>query len=134
MFIRWFLLAGTLAQVAGAQAFPPDEIIILGSIDYGLTSPPIAYKSPPRYRAYMFNGRPGDHIEVSVHATRGVPKAFVTDSNLKLVAGGKARLSLTIPHASGPDTYYIIFHEAQFRPGEFKVELERPYRTDKPAR
>ena len=109
-----------------AETFPAAEVRIVGSIDYGETSAPVAYASPPRYRAFAFNGRPGDTLQITIHARRGHPVAFVTDSNFHSLAGGSANFSATIPRDSKPATYYVLFHEVALRPGEFTVELERP--------
>src|SRR5947209_7812959 len=118
--------AFALSNCARAQTFVPSEVKVLGPIDYGQTSAAVRYSNPPRYRAYEFNARPGDHIEIQVHAKRGVPEAFVTDSSFKSLAGGSAKFSATIPPDSKPATYYIVFREAKYRPGEFTIELQRP--------
>src|SRR5437879_662228 len=95
LYIRRLLLAAALATIAAeAETFPADQVAIIGSIDYGLKIGPVHYQSRPlRYCALVFNGKPGDNIEVWVHARRGAPIAFVTNSNLKLVAGGSAHFS-----------------------------------------
>jgi hypothetical protein len=124
--IRWWIALGLSACIAGAETFPPSEVKVIGPIDYGEVTAPVRYSSPPRYRAFEFNGKPGDRIEIWVHARRGVPEAFLTDSNFKSLAGGNARFSAVIPPDSKPATYYIVFRGAGFRSGLFNVELQRP--------
>ncbi len=126
LFISWLILG--LATCALAETFPKADIEVLGSIDYGQTSAPVHYSSSPKYRAFEFNARPGDRLEIWVHARRGVPKAFLTDSSFQSVDGGKAHFSTVIPRESEPATYYVVFYEAKFKAGNFTVELQRPSR------
>ena len=122
--IRWLVLA--LASCAVAETFPKAEIKVLGSIDYGQTSAPVQYSSSPKYRAFEFNAKPGDHLEIWVHARRGSAKAFLTNGDFQSMAGGTAHFSTMIPEESQPATYYVIFYESSFKAGNFTVELQRP--------
>ena len=124
LFIRWVGLA--LATCAFAETFPKTDIEVLGSIDYGQTSAPVHYSSSPKYRAFEFNARPGDRLEIWVHSRSGVPKAFLTDSGFQSIDGGTAHFSAVIPRGSQPATYYVVFYESKFRAGNFTVELQRP--------
>lgn len=120
------IVMALLALMAKAETFPASEVKVIGPIDYGQVTDVVRYSSPPRYRAFEFNAKPGDRIEIWVHARRGVPEAFLTDSSFKTLTGGKARFSFVIPPESKPATYYILFRGAAFRPGLFTVELQRP--------
>jgi hypothetical protein len=117
---------GILTFAVHAETFPQSEVKVIGPIDYGETSAPVRYSSPPRYRAFEFNAKPGDHVEIWVHARRGVPEAFLTGSSFQSIAGGTAHFSAVIPTGSKPATYYIVFRGAGFRSGDFTVELQRP--------
>ena len=99
---------------------------MLGSIDYGQTSTPVHYTGIPKYRAFEFNAKPGDNLDIWVHGRRGVPKAFLTNSSFESIAGGNAHFSTIIPGESEPATYYVIFYESNFKVGDFTVELQRP--------
>ncbi len=126
LFISWLILG--LATCALAETFPKADIEVLGSIDYGQTSAPVHYSSSPKYRAFEFNARPGDRLEIWVHARRGVPKAFLTNSGFQSIDGGNSHFSTVIPRESQPATYYVVFCEAKFKAGNFTVELQRPSR------
>lgn len=115
-----------LAPFLLAETFPQAEVKIIGSIDYGQTSQTVHYSSQPRYRAFAFNGRPGEHVEIWVHARHGSPEAFLADNGFQSLAGGKAHFSATIPADSQPATYYIVFRGVKDTPGDFTVELQRP--------
>ncbi|MGI8742680.1 MAG: hypothetical protein ACR2NN_08930 [Bryobacteraceae bacterium] len=120
-------LVPILASLSLAATFPKSEVKIIGPIDYGQTSPAVHYRNPPKYRAFGFNARPGDHVEIWVHARQGSPEAFLTDSAFTSIAGGNARFSATIPQDSKPATYYIVFRDMKSNSGNFTVELQRPY-------
>ena len=126
--IKWAVFA--LATCAVAETFPKADIDVLGSIDYGQTSAPVHYSGSPKYRAFEFNARPGDRLEIWVHARRGVPKAFLTNSGFQSMDGGKPHFSTVIPRQSQPATYYVVFYEAKFKTGDFTVELQRPSRAN----
>ena len=122
--IKW--IAFVCASCAFAETFPPAEIKVLGSTEYGQTSAPVRYSGSPKYRAFGFNAKPGDYLEIWVHARRGIPKAFLTDSSFQSLAGGKAHFSTQIPSESQPATYYVVFYGSNFKPGTFTIELQRP--------
>jgi hypothetical protein len=126
LFTKWVVLA--LAPCVIAETFPQKEIQVIGSIDYGQTSAPVHYSGSPRYRAFEFNAKPGDHLEIWVHSRRGLPTAFLSDSSFQSIAGGKAHFSAIIPPESQPATYYLIFYDSKFKAGNFTVELQRPSR------
>ncbi len=124
MFTKWVVFA--VASCCFAETFPPAEIKVLGSIDYGQTSAPVRYSGSPKYRAFGFNAKPGDQLEIWVHARRGTPKAFLTDSSFQSIAGGKPHFSTLIPRESQPATYYVVFYGSNYKPGDFTIELQRP--------
>ncbi len=110
-----------------AETFAKSEIKIIGPIDYG-QSIPARYSGPPKYRAFEFNGRPGEHVEIWIHARRGSAEAFLTDGAFNSIAGGSAHFSATIPADTKPATYYIVFRDSKAQGGSFTVELQRPGR------
>lgn len=115
------------AATLSAVTFAKSEIKIIGPIDYGQSSP-ARYSGPPKYRAFEFNGRPGEHVEIWIHARHGSPEAFLTDSAFNSIAGGSAHFSATIPADSRPATYYVVFRDSKAQKGSFTVELQRPGR------
>ena len=122
--IFWALLA--FVSCGMAETFPKADVEVIGSIDYGQTSSVVHYKGQPKYRAFEFNAKPGDRLEIWVHARRGSPKAFLANSSFESMAGGNAHFNTVIPRDSQPATYYVIFHELKFRAADFTVELQRP--------
>ncbi|MDQ6760383.1 MAG: hypothetical protein M3Z32_11050 [Acidobacteriota bacterium] len=124
MSIKW--LAFAFASCAFAETFPQTEIKVLGSIDYGQTSAPVRYTGSPKYRAFEFNAKPGDRLEIWVHARRGTPKAFLTNGSFQSIAGGNPHFSTVIPRESQPATYYVVFYGSNFKRGDFTIELQRP--------
>lgn len=125
--VRWNLLSifPILASFAIAETFAKSDVKVIGAIDYGQVSP-VTYSGPPKYRAFEFNGRPGDHVEIWVHARQGSPEAFLTDSSFQSLAGGGSHFSATIPLNSKPATYYILFRDLKRDAGTVTVELQRP--------
>lgn len=115
----------TLAGVGQAQSFKRSEIRMLGSLDYGQISAAARLTGKPAYSAYAFNGRPGDHIEITVQG-QGALQAVLTDAEFRKLAGGSAHFSYTFDPASQPGTNYIVISEAHHRTARFTVELERP--------
>lgn len=124
LFIKWVVFA--VASCSFAETFAATQIKVIGPIDYGQTSLPVRYSASPKYRAFEFNAKPGDQLEIWVHARRGAPKAFLTDSGFQSIAGGKSHFSATIPLESQPATYYVVFYELNYKRGDFTLELQRP--------
>lgn len=121
------LLAGVLAFAQEkSAAFRPNDIKILGTLDSGQTSKPVAYSTTPRYRAFVFEANGRDVVEVTV--TGGNRYAFVAlaDSTLTPVATGRGRLRATLPYR-GPDTeaYYILFKDSTNQPARLAVHLNK---------
>ncbi len=115
-----------LAALLLADTFSPDDVQIIGDIDYGQSSPPVEYSSTPRYRAFVFTAMGGDKIEVTFKGEDR--KAFVAIANgeLKQLASATTRLAFTVPE-KGPDAeaYYIVFRDTEDKPGRFTVALKK---------
>jgi hypothetical protein len=123
---RWLLLA-VLGFALGlhAETLPPTDVNVAGALDYGQTSNPMQYTGPPRYSALVFNGQSGDQIEVTVKADRKAQVALA-DGSLKVLASGSSPLSFTLPNrGSDPETYYILFRDANGQAGSFTIALQR---------
>lgn len=117
-----------IALVCQTVTVPRAEVKVLGSIDYGQTSPPARLTARPPYSAYSFNGRGGDHIEITVKG-EGSLHAILTNADYQQIAGGPDHFSYAFPAESAPGTYYILVSEQRHRAVSFTVDLERPSTT-----
>jgi hypothetical protein len=102
----------------------PADVKVVGSLDYGQTSDPVEYTGTPKYAAFVFNGNGDDRVEVTVKGGDRQAAISIADGSLKELATGANHLSFTLPK-NGPDmeTYYIVFRDAENKPGRFTVEL-----------
>jgi hypothetical protein len=106
---------------------------ILGSLDHGQTIGGLAYKNPPRYRAFKFEGKKGDRIEVWVRSADGDAVAWVVDNQFKILAKNddadnttvNAHMGLTLPGNSNPDVsnYFVVFTEYNMADATFSISL-----------
>lgn len=129
------LLTGVLAFAQGkSAAYLPNDIKILGTLDNGQTSEPVAYSTTPRYRAFVFEANGRDVVEVTV--TGGNRYAFVAlaDSSLRPIATGRGLLRATLPYR-GPDTeaYYILFKDSTNQPARLAVHLNKSHAAVQPT-
>jgi hypothetical protein len=117
-----------LALLSQTVTIPRADVRVLGSIDYGQTSAPARLAAHPPYSAYSFNGRGGDHIEITVKG-EGALHAILTNADYRQLAGGPDHFSYAFPAESAPGTYYILISEQHHRAVSFTVDLERPSTT-----
>ena len=125
------------ARAAHPMAASSDQfsqnLKILGTINYGQTIGGLAYKIPPKYRGFKFEGKKGDLIEVWVRSADGDAMAWVLDYQFNILAKNddtdntntNAHMSLTLPGNSNPDInhYYVVFMEYYFANATFSVSL-----------
>jgi hypothetical protein len=117
-----------VSEDAELRALLPGEI--LGSLGPGQTSAPVAYTSPPRYRAFSFSGTAGDAVEAWVRSEDGDALAFLTNAQFKSLSRNDdaspdttdARLVTTLPSTG---TYYVVFRERDMEPATFTVSLTK---------
>ena len=111
---------------------------ILGTIVYGDTKQ-IAYTENPRYRAFSFQGKSGDAIDIRVHAkTAGTdPIAWLLGSTFQTLqrndnennATRDSRIQKTLTKT---DTYYVVVRESNLEAATFDVSLNVPAFTPPP--
>lgn len=114
---------------ATAETFKRSEMRVAGPIDYGQTTATVRYTGHPRFTAFQFNARPGDHVEITVHAKLGAPVAYLANDDLESIAGGQTHFEATIPPESKPATWTILVTDPRGKPAVFTVELQRPSTT-----
>ena len=108
---------------------------IVGSLDYGQTSDPVAYKSSPTYRAFKFAGDKGDKVDITVSSDDGDAVAWLLDNSFRTIAknddaaeGGTldSHITTTLPanRTASIRTYYIVFREYSYAKATFTVGLK----------
>ena len=107
-------------------SYQPDDVKILGDLNYGQSSGWVTCGASPRYHAFVFNGYGGDRVDITVQSKTSKPWVALADSSLNQVATGSSHLSLSLPN-KGPDieVWYILFREADNRPTPFSVRVKR---------
>jgi hypothetical protein len=136
------LLGGTMAvgQEKNAQAavvpvhfptqqqwsFSPDDMRTVGTLDSGQTSKPVEFSQTPKYRAFVFEGKGHDRVEITVAGPAQKAYVALADSTLTPIASGIGRLSVTLPY-HGPDTeaFYILVKNLASQPARLTVHLEK---------
>jgi hypothetical protein len=120
-----------------ADAFS-SRMLLVGSLDYGTASRPVAYSRTPVYRAFKFSGKEGDAIDVTVTSSDGGDAVtWVVDNRFHILAVNDdasadtldSHVTLTLPHATS-NTHYIIFREYSYRRAHFTVTLGRQQPVD----
>jgi len=108
------------------ENFNPNDVRIVGDLNYGETSASVLCSSSPSYCAYVFNGRGDDRVEVTVTADQGTALVAIADGSLSQLASGTTRLVFTLPNR-GPDAeaYYIVFRDNAKKAGRFAVALKK---------
>jgi hypothetical protein len=108
------------------RALQPGEIV--GDIAYGTTSSLVYYQFPPRFRAFRFDGKQGDHVEAWVRSTNGDAIAWIATSTFIDIAMNDDAAPGTTDSFVGADlpldgTYYIAFREKTLKSADFTVSL-----------
>lgn len=108
------------------ESFKPDDVKILGDLEYGQSSEPVEYSGTPRYAAFIFTAKAGDHIEAIVKDSQRKAFVAIADGSLNQLASGTTRLEFRIPnHGPDAEAYYIIFRDSEDKPARFTVDLKR---------
>jgi hypothetical protein len=86
--------------------YRPDQVKVLGVLDYGHAQNAVNRLSGARYRAFVFSGYGRDRVEITLKGETFV----VTDSTLNPIGGGSSQATISLPYR-GPDieVYYIVF-------------------------
>jgi hypothetical protein len=104
---------------------------ILGSLDYGQTSPAFDYSNPPKYRAYKFAGNTGDAVDVWSRSTEGGDSvAWILDNDFKIVGHNDdaddttldSHITVKLP-ANASATHYVVVRDYNLANAHFKIEL-----------
>jgi hypothetical protein len=136
MKIKMVLLAVLVALLAsGAEksaaspeqiSYAPADVKILGVLNYGQKSEPVEYSDTPQYRAFVFEGRANERVEIVV--TGAGENAFIAlaDPGLNVIASGSGHLSVSLPD-QGPDieTFYVVFKDQANRPARMSVQIKK---------
>lgn len=130
-------LDDTFSDLAGADEKSDKftgKFSLVGSLDYGQTSAAVAYKNPPKYRAFKFGGSRGDVVDIDVTSTKGDAVTFLLDNAFNIVAKNDdasastldSHITATLPGNRNPDivTYYIAFRDYNLKAASFKVTLK----------
>jgi hypothetical protein len=111
-----------------AETFAPDQVAILGDIDYDRTAESQECTGKQKYCSLLFNGMSGDRIQVAVTGGAGSAKAFVAiaDGSLKQLAQGSGEVGMTLPEVTDKlATYYIVFRDQDGKAGRFTIKLSK---------
>lgn len=122
------LVSGAEKSAASPElvSYSPDDVKIVGVLNYGQKSGPVEYSDTPQYRAFLFAGQGDDQVDVKV--TGASPDAFIAlaDQSLKTVATGRGHLSAALPN-HGPDAemFYVVFKDSMNRPARMSVQVTK---------
>ncbi len=125
-FLRMSAICFAAALLLLGESFKPDDVKILGDLEYGQSSEPVEYSGAPRYSAFIFTAKAGDRIEAIVKDSQRKAFVAIADGSLNQLASGTTRLQFRIPnHGPDAEAYYIIFRDTEDKPARFTVELKR---------
>jgi hypothetical protein len=114
------------AEKSSDSSYPPDDVKIVGVLNYGQKSGPVQYSETPKYRAFLFAGQGDDQVEVRV--TGAAENAFIAlaDQGLNIIATGAGHLSASLPN-HGPDAemFYVVFKNSRTQPARMSVQVNK---------
>ena len=108
-----------------AEQFSPADVVILGDIDYGQTSPELDCPAAPKYCALVFNANGGDKVQATVSGGSGKALIAFADGALNELSRGSGKLTFTLPASQDPVTYYAIFRDETEKAGKLKLDLRK---------
>jgi hypothetical protein len=111
--------------------YRPDDVKVLGVVEYGHAQNVVDHLASPRYRAFVFSGYGRDRVEITLQGEK--PSSFtVTDSTLNQIGSGLWRTTVSLPYR-GPDieVYYIVF-PACSKTARVSVQVKRVGRDMSP--
>ena len=108
------------------EGYRPADVKVLGDLNYGQSSGEVLCSVSPPYNAFVFNGKGGDKIEVTVKRSDGAAFVAIADSGLIPIADGSDNLVLSLPNR-GPnvEAFYIVFRAPESKPARFTVQLKK---------
>jgi hypothetical protein len=126
--------AGSAAVISAQTeqiSYAPNDVQVLGVLNYGQTSRLLEAPPSSSYRAFVFNGNGNDRVEVTVTGDRTASIA-VADPSLNMIASGEGHLSVLLPYR-GPDAegFYVIVKGQTARPA--RVQLRKTGGTTQPS-
>ena len=117
------------------ETFQPDDVKILGDLEYGQSSGVVDYSPTPRFSAFLFSGLGGDQVDITVKGDARKALVVLADGALKQLASGTTHLSFQLPD-KGPDAeaYYILFRDAEGKAARFTVDLKNLHSNRRAAK
>jgi hypothetical protein len=122
------LVSGAEKSAASPEqiAYAPDDVKIVGVLNYGQKSEPVEYSHTPQYRAFVFEGRGNDRVEIVVTGAGQNAFVAVADPGLNVIASGTGHLSVSLPdHGPDTETFYVVFKDPTNRPSRMSVQLKK---------
>jgi hypothetical protein len=108
------------------ENFSPNDVKVVGDLNYGETSALVQCASSPAYCAFVFNGHGDDRVEVTVNTDQGTALVAIADGSLSQLASGTTHLVFTLPNRGpDPEAYYIVFRDTAKKAGRFAVRLKK---------
>jgi hypothetical protein len=114
------------AEKSAASSYPPDDVKVVGVLNYGQKSGPVEYSETPRYRAFLFAGQGDDQVDVRVSGAAANAFIALADQGLNVIATGAGHLSASLPN-HGPDAemYYVVFKGSMNRTARISVQVNK---------
>jgi hypothetical protein len=122
------------AEKSAASSYPPDDVKIVGVLNYGQKSGLVEYSETPQYRAFLFAGQGDDQVDVRVTGAAGNAFIALADQSLNVIATGAGHLTASLPN-HGPDAemYYVVFKASMNRPARMSVQVNKTGGAVSPA-
>lgn len=119
-------VASVINQGQPVINYRPDDVSILGPLDYGQTSKPVTYSAKPPYRAFVFSGYGCQVVDITLKSDAEKPFVALADSSLREIAHATDHLSVRLPFR-GPDieVWYVVFKESDDKPASFTVQVKK---------
>jgi hypothetical protein len=107
-------------------SYSPNDVKLVGVLDYGQRSGAVEYSDTPQYRAFLFAGQANDRVEVTV--TGPVQNDFIAlaDQSLNVIATGTGHLSVSLPdHGPDAEMYYVVFQNSKNRSARMSIQVNK---------
>jgi hypothetical protein len=130
-FSRPLIAATQISPSELPRTYAARDVKILGDLDYGQSSGPVAYSATPTYRAFVFSAFGGENVEVTVRGSDRKAMVALADSGLNRLAIGDTSLRLSLPNR-GPyiECWYIVFRDFEKKPARFTVQVKKLQSTN----
>ncbi|HZS42166.1 MAG TPA: hypothetical protein VFF06_35295 [Polyangia bacterium] len=107
------------------------RIQVVGPLDFGQTSAPVAYHNPPQYRAFTVAAQPGDTVDAWVRSPNGNATAWIMDGSFKRLAENDdadattkdSHVSATVPTGGAAVSWFVVFRDKMSADATFTVTL-----------